>query len=110
MKLTVIFALYSLLQVATAQVTIATVSPAVGPVQGGSVVYVTGTGFVATGNEMSRCAFTDTDTYQGGSLSPTSTVLNSTLLQCKVPRATYLMDSSVNGGGLCVYSCARARV
>lgn len=109
MELTVVLAL-SLLQVATAQVTIATVSPAVGPVQGGSVVYVTGTGFVGTGNNKSRCAFTDTDTYQGGSLSPTNTALNSTLLQCEVPRAAYLMDSSVNGGALCADSCAHARV
>lgn len=88
----------SLLQVANAAVTISTVSPAVGPVQGGSVVHVTGTGFNATGSEKSRCAFTDTSTYRGGSLSPASTVLNSTMLRCEVPKATFLMDGSANGG------------
>lgn len=95
-----IFAL-SMLQIVTATVTIETVSPAVGSVQGGSLVHVTGTGFVASGSEKSGCAFSDTSTFRGGSLSPASTVFNSTLLQCEVPNATFLMS---NSGGECVVS------
>ena len=72
---------------AVSPVSIATVSPASGSVNGGSVIHVTGVGFTSVSMATTSCSFTDP--LQGGNTSDVR-VLSDTELECSVPEANFL--------------------
>ena len=70
--------------------------PTSGPVSGGTVIHVTGQGFIMTGQTRSKCLFRDAN--YGSLLSLENVIYNSTYLRCTMPAIYYLPSSVLVGG------------
>ena len=81
---------------ANGQTAINNFHPTSGPVSGGTVIYVTGQGFIMTGPTRSKCLFRDTS--YGSLLSLENVIYNSTYLRCTMPEIYYLPSSVLVGG------------
>ncbi len=73
-------------------------SPKSGPTMGGTLLSVSGEGFVQTGQSRSKCIFQDPS--HGAAISEVNQVYNSTFLTCVLPPITYLPYSVLEGGHL----------
>ena len=70
--------------------------PQTGPISGGTVIDVTGQGFVMRGSARSKCLFEDPS--YGSLLSIENEIYNSTYLRCTLPEISYLPNSVLVGG------------
>ena len=81
------------------QLTLSSYSPTNGPVTGGTVISIKGTGFVTTGPSRSRCNFL-LQSGRGSEFSMSNRILNSTHLSCTMPNISFLFPSPLPPGGV----------
>lgn len=71
-------------------------TPKSGPVSGGTQINVTGSGFITTGTDRSKCRFELSG--RGNMLSDVNLNVNETFLTCFLPEIRFLTDSQLQGG------------
>ena len=71
-------------------------TPKSGPVSGGTQINVTGSGFITTGADRSKCRFELSG--RGNMLSDVNLNVNETFLTCFLPEIRFLTDSQLQGG------------
>ena len=65
--------------------------PRAGPTSGGTLIHITGGGFITTGSDRSKCNFEDTSF--GSIISPQNNVVNSSYMTCILPVIDFLPPS-----------------